>query len=157
MRWPNTAPFMRQPPHCTARRRNLTAARKLERETGMVLSEKDGRGLRLTDARLLADSAVTILDQVEQAEAALAAHHRNGHRPGQTVASFGYRLPALLPAAACGLGAKHPQLTRRSSSEPIPYEAACRSWRGPRRTWRCVDDSPEVGLHLPEGMFLFGP
>src|SRR5262245_35934650 len=61
--------------HCTPSAISQQLA-KLERETGAVLSEKDGRGLRLTDAgRLLATNAVAILDQIEKAEAALAAHH----------------------------------------------------------------------------------
>src|ERR1043165_2245487 len=49
---------------------------KLERETGTTLVEKDGRKLRLTEAgRVLAEHANRVLAAVEEAEAALAAHH----------------------------------------------------------------------------------
>lgn len=135
--------------HCTPSAISQQLA-KLERETGMVLSEKDGRGLRLTDAgRLLADSAVTILDQVEQAEAALAAHHQTV--TGRvTVASFATGCRALLPATLAALHTKHPQLTT-ALIETNPYEALAVLARGAADV-ALVDDWPEVGLHLPEGM-----
>jgi DNA-binding transcriptional LysR family regulator len=46
----------------------------LERETGVALLERSGRGVRLTDAaRVLVDHATVLLDRAEQAEADLAA------------------------------------------------------------------------------------
>ncbi len=135
--------------HCTPSAISQQLA-KLERETKTVLAEKDGRGLRLTDAgRLLAASAVTILDQVEQATAALAAHQQivTGR---VTIASFATGCRALLPAALAGLHAQHPQLTT-ALMETNPYEAVAALARGAVDV-AVLDDWPEVGLNLPEGM-----
>src|SRR6185503_6218908 len=47
---------------------------KLERETKATLVEKNGRGLRLTEAgRVLADHASRVIVALDEAEAALAA------------------------------------------------------------------------------------
>jgi DNA-binding transcriptional LysR family regulator len=119
---------------------------KLERETGTKLCERDGRGLRLTDAgRLLSDCAVGILDQLEQAEAALAAHHTT--IAGRlTIASFATACRALLPTALAILHERHPQLTT-SLMEINPYEAVAALSRGAVDI-AVVDDWPEVGLPL---------
>jgi DNA-binding transcriptional LysR family regulator len=134
--------------HCTPSAISQQLA-KLERETGSILSEKDGRGLRLTDAgRLLATSAVAILDQIEQAEAALAAHHETV--TGRLViASFATACRALLPKALSTLHNEHPQL-RTALLELNPYEALATLAKGEADV-AVVDDWPEVGLHLPEG------
>src|SRR3982750_4394318 len=53
----------------------------LERETGVALTQKDGRGVRLTDAGLvLAEQAARLLDQAQRAEAelAVATHEPSG-------------------------------------------------------------------------------
>jgi DNA-binding transcriptional LysR family regulator len=134
--------------HCTPSAISQQLA-KLERETGTVLSEKDGRGLRLTDAgRLLARSAVAILDQIEQAEAALAAHHETVS--GRLViASFATACRALLPRALSTLHDDHPRLAT-ALLELNPYEAMTALAKGEADV-AVVDDWPEVGLHLPDG------
>jgi DNA-binding transcriptional LysR family regulator len=135
--------------HCTPSAISQQLA-KLERETGTVLAEKDGRGLRLTDAgRLLAASAVSILDQVEQATAALAAHQQTV--TGRvTIASFATGCRALLPSALAALHEQHPQLAT-ALIETNPYEATAALARGAVDV-AVLDDWPEVGLNLPEGM-----
>lgn len=92
---------------------------KLERETASVLVEKDGRGLRLTEAgRVLVEHATKALAAVEQAEAALAAHH--GTVSGRlTIASFPTACRGLLPYALRRLAADHPALL------PTLVEADC--------------------------------
>lgn len=134
--------------HCTPSAISQQLA-KLERETGTVLSEKDGRGLRLTDAgRLLAANAVAILDQIEQAEAALAAHQQTV--TGRLViASFATACRALLPEALSTLHSEHPQL-KTALLELNPYEAMTALAKGEADV-AVVDDWPEVGLRLPEG------
>jgi DNA-binding transcriptional LysR family regulator len=84
---------------------------KLERETGTVLVEKDGRGLRLTSAgRVLVEHATRALTAVEEAEAALAAHH--GAVAGSlTITSFPTACRGLLPAVLIRLAADHPRLS----------------------------------------------
>jgi DNA-binding transcriptional LysR family regulator len=84
---------------------------KLERETGTVLVEKDGRGLRLTSAgRVLVEHAAKALTAVEEAEAALAAHH--GTVAGSlTVTSFPTACRGLLPGVLTRLAADHPTLS----------------------------------------------
>ena len=84
---------------------------KLERETGTVLVEKDGRGLRLTSAgRVLVEHAARALTAVEEAEAALAAHH--GAVAGtMTIASFPTACRGLLPGVLTRLTVDHPTLS----------------------------------------------
>jgi DNA-binding transcriptional LysR family regulator len=84
---------------------------KLERETGTVLVEKDGRRLRLTSAgRVLVEHATRALTAVEEAEAALAAHH--GSVSGTlTITSFPTACRGLLPGVLTRLAADHPALS----------------------------------------------
>lgn len=131
--------------HCTPSAISQQIA-KLERETGTKLCEKDGRGLRLTDAgRVLAASAVAVLDQLEQAEATLAAHH-NTVTGRVTIASFATACRALLPNALAALHSAHPQLTT-ALNEVNPYESIAAVSRGAADV-AVVDDWPEVGLDL---------
>ncbi|HEX2313826.1 MAG TPA: LysR family transcriptional regulator [Thermomonospora sp.] len=83
---------------------------KLERETGHKLLERNGRGIRLTDAaRLLVAHAEGILSLVEQAEADLEAHR--GVVVGElSVAAFPTAIRGLMPAALAALRADHPGL-----------------------------------------------
>lgn len=83
---------------------------KLEREVGSTVVEKDGRGLRLTSAgRVLVEHAGKVLAAVEEAEAALAAHH--GSVTGRvTIAAFPTACRGLLPSALQELAQHHPQL-----------------------------------------------
>ncbi len=83
---------------------------KLERETGQKLLERNGRGVRLTDAaELLVAHAERILSLVEQAQADLEAHR--GSVVGQlTVAAFPTAVRGLMPSALCALRVDHPEL-----------------------------------------------
>src|SRR5437016_7888261 len=72
---------------------------KLEREVGQPLLERNGRGVRLTDAATLligfADRAMSI---IEQAETALDAR-RNAVAGPITIAAFATAARGLAPAA----------------------------------------------------------
>lgn len=83
---------------------------KLERETGQTLLERNGRGVRLTDAaELLAGHADRILALVEEASADLEAHR--GTVVGDlSVAAFPTAMRGLGPSALCWLRENHPQL-----------------------------------------------
>src|SRR5258708_7549981 len=68
----------------------------LERETGVRLLERAGRGVRLTDSALaLVDHADALLERAALAEADLAAAAGTGTRRGRIAA---FRSPALRPA-----------------------------------------------------------
>ena len=84
---------------------------KLERETGQKLLERNGRGVRLTDAALLlVEHADRILSLVEQAQADLEA--QRGAVVGRlTVAAFPTAIRGLMPAALGRLRADHPGLS----------------------------------------------
>ncbi|GIH69136.1 LysR family transcriptional regulator [Sphaerimonospora thailandensis] len=83
---------------------------KLERETGSVLVERSGRGVRLTDAAgLLADHAQRILALVETAEADFEA--LRGTVVGKlTMAAFPTGARGILPGALSTLKERHPDL-----------------------------------------------
>ncbi len=82
----------------------------LERETGAVLFEKAGRGLRPTDAaRLLTDVADDVLDRLADAESALAALLAG--RTGRLhLTSFPSAGAALVPPAVAALRSRFPDL-----------------------------------------------
>jgi molybdate transport repressor ModE-like protein len=97
---------------------------KLERESGAILVERSGRGIRLTDAaHLLAGHAGALLSMAEMAQADIDA------RAGQVTGRF---VLASLPTASRGLAAPalrqlaraHPalrvELTEADSSQSIP-------------------------------------
>ncbi|WP_229075751.1 LysR family transcriptional regulator [Actinoplanes sp. DH11] len=120
---------------------------KLERETGAVLVEKDGRRLRLTDAgRVLADHAERVLTSVQEAESALAAH-RDTVTGRLTVAAFATACRALLPYALRRLAIDHPQLTT-GLIEVSPHEGLELLRRG-HVDLAVLDDWPEVALRYP--------
>ena len=82
----------------------------LERETGTVLLERAGRGVRPTDAaRLLADVADDVLDRLADAERSLAAL-RAGRTGRLHLTSFPSAGAALVPPAVAALRRSHPQL-----------------------------------------------
>jgi DNA-binding transcriptional LysR family regulator len=82
----------------------------LERETGTVLLERAGRGVRPTDAaRLLADVADDVLDRLADAEQALAAL-RDGRTGRLHLTSFPSAGAALVPPAVAALRRSHPHL-----------------------------------------------
>src|SRR5580704_4322507 len=81
---------------------------RLEAETGALLTQRAGRGVRLTDAgRLLAERAEEILGRLDAAENELAAHV--GLRAGRVrLAAFPSALGTIVPAAAARLEAESP-------------------------------------------------
>src|ERR1700733_7543739 len=81
---------------------------RLEAETGAALTQRAGRGVRLTDAgRLLAERAEEILGRLDAAENELAAHV--GLRAGRVrLAAFPSALSTLVPLAAARLEAGNP-------------------------------------------------
>jgi DNA-binding transcriptional LysR family regulator len=83
---------------------------KLERETGSTLIERNGRGVKLTDAAgLLAEHAERILALVETAEADFEA--LRGTVVGRlTMAAFPTAARGLLPIALKELKQRHPEL-----------------------------------------------
>lgn len=84
---------------------------RLEAETGAVLVQRVGRGIRLTEAgRLLAGRAEEILGRVEAAQAEL--DELTGLRGGRVrLAAFPSALGTMVPAAAARLRTTHPGLT----------------------------------------------
>lgn len=86
---------------------------KLEREMGDRLLERDGRGVRLTDAgQLLARHAEDILASVERARAEVEKHRGTVHGD-LTIAAFATAVRGLIPAAVAQLSARHPALNVR--------------------------------------------
>ena len=84
---------------------------KLERETGARLIERNGRGVRLTDAAgLLAEHAERILALVETAEADFEA--LRGEVVGRlNIGAFPTAARGLMPAALAELRQRHPDLS----------------------------------------------
>ncbi len=95
---------------------------RLEAETGALLTQRAGRGVRLTDAgRLLAERAEEILGRLDAAENELAAHV--GLRAGRIrLAAFPSALSTIVPAAAARLEAENPGIDL-SLTEAEPPEA----------------------------------
>ncbi|TDC59193.1 LysR family transcriptional regulator [Actinomadura sp. GC306] len=123
---------------------------KLERETGQKLLERNGRGVRLTDAaELLVAHAERILSLVEQAQADLEAHR--GSVVGQlTVAAFPTAVRGLVPAALRILRADHPDL-RILVREEDPNQSMPLVSRGDL-DMAVVQDWSNEPLPLPDGL-----
>lgn len=82
----------------------------LERETGTVLLEREGRGVRPTDAaRLLADVADDVLDRLADAESALASL-RAGRTGRLHLTSFPSAGASLVPLAVALFRKAHPEV-----------------------------------------------
>lgn len=82
----------------------------LARETGVPLTERDGRGVRLTgQARVLLAHADLIAAQLERARADLAAYGEGG-RGSVTIGCFSSGILGLLPAALRALGERLPHV-----------------------------------------------
>src|ERR1039457_1302038 len=94
----------------------------LEAETGALLTQRAGRGVRLTDAGLLlAERAEEILGRLDAAENELAAHV--GLRAGRVrLAAFPSALSTLVPMAAARLEGENPGLDL-TLAEAEPPEA----------------------------------
>jgi DNA-binding transcriptional LysR family regulator len=123
---------------------------KLERETGQKLLERNGRGVRLTDAAtLLAAHAERILAMVEEAESDLEA--QRGEVVGElAVAAFPTAARGLVPAALRALAAKHPRL-RVCLREQEPHAAVPLAVRG-EVDLGIVQDWFNVPLAIPDGL-----
>jgi len=81
---------------------------RLEAETGATLTQRSGRGIRLTDAgRLLAGRAEEILGRLDAAERELAAHVEQ-RQERIRMAVFASALATIVPAALSRLAAGHP-------------------------------------------------
>src|SRR5690349_8525696 len=94
----------------------------LERETGRVLVERHGRGIRLTDAaHLLLPHAHDVLAALERANAALVETARELTGTVR-LASFPTATRALLPRKLAALRTRHPQL-RVDLTELEPHES----------------------------------
>jgi DNA-binding transcriptional LysR family regulator len=82
----------------------------LARETGVALTEKDGRGVRLTgQARVLLAHADLIAAQLERARADLAAYGEGG-RGSVTIGCFSSGIFGLLPGVLRSLGERLPHV-----------------------------------------------
>ncbi|GLW65838.1 LysR family transcriptional regulator [Actinomadura rubrobrunea] len=123
---------------------------KLERETGQKLLERNGRGVRLTDAaELLVGHADRILSLVERAQADLEAHR--GAVVGRlAVAAFPTAARGLLPAALRRLRADHPGL-RVQLREQDPMQSIPLVVRGDH-DMAIVQDWSNEPLSIPEGL-----
>ncbi|MFE0674151.1 LysR family transcriptional regulator [Streptomyces sp. NPDC058867] len=88
---------------------------KLERETGTVLFEREGRGVRLTpEAHQLVAVADELLGIMERAEGEL--EQRRGEPSGRlTIAAFASAARGLLPGVLADLAVRHPALDARLS------------------------------------------
>ncbi|AXB47602.1 LysR family transcriptional regulator [Amycolatopsis albispora] len=123
---------------------------RLEREVGQRLLERNGRGIRLTDAAtLLAAHGDRLLAQVEEVEAELA-RHRGAVAGALSVAAFATAARGLLPGALRALRAEYPALEPRMD-EQEPPEAVAGLCRGDVDV-AVVQDWPEAPLVLPEGL-----
>ena len=80
---------------------------RLEAETGATLTQRSGRGIRLTDAgRLLAGRAEEILGRLDAAERELAAHVEQ-RQERIRLAGFASALATIVPAALSRLAPRH--------------------------------------------------
>ncbi|MBB4913178.1 LysR family transcriptional regulator [Streptosporangium saharense] len=123
---------------------------KLERETGATLLERNGRGVRLTDAAgLLADHAERILALVETAEADFEA--LRGAVVGRlSIGAFPTAARGLLPAALAHLQRRHPDL-RLQLHEREPERQLREVSRG-ELDLAVVQDWMNRPLAVPEGL-----
>lgn len=123
---------------------------KLERETGQVMLERHGRGVRLTDAaQLLAEHADRILSMVEQAASDLEAIC--GAAVGElSIGAFPTAARGMLPPALRALDESQPQL-HVWLREMEPHEAVPLVERG-RYDMAIVQDWFNVPLAIPEGL-----
>ncbi|PRX92306.1 LysR family transcriptional regulator [Allonocardiopsis opalescens] len=95
---------------------------KLEREVGQRLLERNGRGVRLTEAaQLLVAHAERILSDVERAEADLEAH-RDAVVGHLSLAAFATAARGLAPGALARLRGRYPEL-RVELGEREPVES----------------------------------
>ena len=123
---------------------------RLEREVGQRLVERQGRGVRLTDAgSRLAQHAGDLLGHVERVESDLA-EHRGAVTGPLAVAAFATAARGLLPGALRYLRSRYPDLAV-SLSEREPHEAVPALRRGDLDV-AVVQDWPDDELVVPDGL-----
>ena len=123
---------------------------RLEREVGQRLTERHGRGIRLTEAgELLAGAAGDLLAHAEQVEARLAGH-RGAVTGMLSIAAFATAARGLLPSALRGLRSRYPELSV-SLSEQEPHEAIPALRRGDLDI-AVVQEWPDAALAVPGGL-----
>lgn len=123
---------------------------KLERETKARLIERQGRGVRITDAAmLLVQHTEEILARVEHAESDFEAHR--GEVVGQlSISAFATAARGLIPPAVATLTAQYPRLTVRLV-ETEPPEAVRNVVRGSVDV-AVVQDWESLPLAIPDGL-----
>jgi molybdate transport repressor ModE-like protein len=123
---------------------------KLEREVRQRMLEKNGRGVRLTDAaELLVKHADRIIALVEQAEAELEAH-RDVVIGDLSLAAFSTAARGLVPQALIRLRTMHPELRVELSELEAEVTIAMVS-RGDLDL-AIVVDWQNAPLNVPEGL-----
>ena len=123
---------------------------RLEREVGQRLLERQGRGIRLTDAGdLLAEHAGRLLRQVELVETDLA-DHRGAVAGTFSVAAFATAARGLVPPMLRTLRQRYPDLSARLV-ELEPVEAIAQL-RHADVDLAVVQDWPEQPLAVPAGI-----
>jgi DNA-binding transcriptional LysR family regulator len=137
----------------------------LEREAGVRLLARTGRSVTLTAAgRILVRHGTTVLAELEQATAAVAAVAEGLTGPLR-IGAFPTAVRALLPAALVALGRRHPGLELMVSElDPAEVPAALRDRRvdvGLINDYDLVPARPDPGLDdvalLDEPVYLARP
>jgi DNA-binding transcriptional LysR family regulator len=123
---------------------------RLEREAGEPLTERHGRGVRLTEAGTwLAREAADLLAHAEQVEARLAGH-RGAVTGALSIAAFATAARGLLPGTLRDLRARYPDLSV-SLSEQEPHEAIPALSRGGLDI-AVVQEWPDSPLAVPDSL-----
>jgi len=123
---------------------------RLEQEVGQRLVERQGRGIRLTEAgTLLAHHASDLLTHVERVEARVA-EHRGAVAGTLTIAAFATAARGLLPGVLTNLRSRYPSLSV-SLSEQEPHEAIPALRRGLLDV-AVVQDWADDVLTVPDGL-----
>jgi DNA-binding transcriptional LysR family regulator len=120
---------------------------RLEREVGQRLTQRLGRGIRLTEAgELLAREAGDLLAHAEQVEARLAGH-RGAVTGTLSIAAFATAARGLLPSALRDLRSRYPDLSVLLS-EQEPHEAIPALSRGDLDI-AVVQEWPDTAMAIP--------
>ncbi|GAA3456490.1 LysR family transcriptional regulator [Dactylosporangium matsuzakiense] len=123
---------------------------RLEREVGQRLLERQGRGVRLTEAGdLLARHAGDLLSHVERIESGIAGH-RGAVAGALAVAAFATAARGLLPAVLRDLRSRYPDLSV-ALSEREPHEAIPALARGDLDI-AVVQDWADDALRIPDDL-----
>ncbi|MER6255589.1 LysR substrate-binding domain-containing protein [Streptomyces sp. NPDC001584] len=137
----------------------------LEREAGLPLLERTGRGVRLTPAgRNLVGHAEAVLERLEQADADLA-EARGGLAGALRIGAFPTATRAIVPAALIALARRHPGLEPMvSETDPAAVAHALRAGDldvALVHEYDFVPAEPEPGLATEplygEAMYLAAP